>query len=442
MISALIIEEVERGKNGDNEEKSKDNLIKLLSLLATLDDEETSVETSTSNSSPKIPGNRTPQQFASFQTSRPSFQTTRSYETNYGTEAPLNNNILSKPGPPYLSPTAFVNQLPQDLPPNVAFRPSEQSNYQTQFNPPKRLNAPKPNRPTFSETQNTPINSAPINSANEEEPNFLNQMINKLFNKNKEEEKTVDNLPSRPSNRPNQPQPLPYYPIPDLEKKPSLPTSPNNKYPSVDLVVGGVRPKPTKKKKKRKPQGNPSIQTYPIELPENINTNDESFSLPINSLLNNQNQFGAPESFASIGEQRTNVDKLDITSKVEEYPTYYPQSMFNTALPKQQISEPSPFAEERSSYKDALKNSLNEQLSQAWEIVRKQEEEQQRRQGAEMDITKSLGYDSNSDPEIIFVNVWKNTDGKLKLAGQKPMLKEKFDEMQRKKDFSKLASEL
>merc|ERR1712013_246045 len=243
------------------------------------------------------------------------------------------------------------------------------------------------------------INSAPINSANEEEPNFLNQMINKLFNKNKEEEKTVDNLPSLPSNRPNQPQPLPYYPIPDLEKKPSLPTSPN------------------------------------------INTNDESFSLPINSLLNNQNQFGAPESFVSIGEQRTNVDKLAISSKVEEYPSYYPQSMFNTALPKEQISETSPFAEERSSYKDALKNSLNEQLSQAWEIVRKQEEEQQRRQGAELDINKSLGYDSNSDPEIIFVNVWKNTDGKLKLAGQTPMLKEKFDEMQRKKDFSKLASE-
>jgi hypothetical protein len=47
--------------------------------------------------------------------------------------------------------------------------------------------------------------------------------------------------------------------------------------------------------------------------------------------------------------------------------------------------------------------------------------------------------DINSELEIIFVNVWDNVDGKLKFAGQKPMLKENFDEMQRKKDFSKLA---
>ena len=116
--------------------------------------------------------------------------------------------------------------------------------------------------------------------------------------------------------------------------------------------------------------------------------------------------------------------------------------MFTTSPPIQQVVEPSPFVQERSSYKETLQSSLNDQLSQAWEIIRRQEEEQRNKAEQTIDTSKNIDYDVNSEPEIIFVNVWKNVDGKLKLAGQKPMLKEKFDEMQRKKDFSKLASQL
>ena len=43
------------------------------------------------------------------------------------------------------------------------------------------------------------------------------------------------------------------------------------------------------------------------------------------------------------------------------------------------------------------------------------------------------------DPEIIYVNIWNNVGGELQLQEQKPMLKSEFDDMQRKKDFSRLA---
>ena len=71
------------------------------------------------------------------------------------------------------------------------------------------------------------------------------------------------------------------HPVPEIEKSPVY-SSPKRKYPSVDLVVGGVRRKPIKKKKmKKKPLGNPSFLSYPIQVPDyqNLNSNDESFSL-------------------------------------------------------------------------------------------------------------------------------------------------------------------
>ena len=115
---------------------------------------------------------------------------------------------------------------------------------------------------------------------------------------------------------------------------------------------------------------------------------------------------------------------------------------FTKSPPIQQDVEPSPLVQERSSYKDTLKSSLNDQLSQALDIIRRQEEEQRNKAEQTIDTSKNIDYDVKSEPEMIFVNVWKNVDGKLKLAGQNPMLKETFDEMQRKKDFSKLASQL
>jgi hypothetical protein len=172
-----------------------------------------------------------------------------------------------------------------------------------------------------------------------------------------------------------------------------------------------------------------------------LNSNDESFSLPINSLIN-QKQFGVSEVYESIAKQRTNLEKLKTTANREEYPSYYPQSMFTISPTIQQVVEPSPFVQERSSYKDTLKSSLNDQLSQAWKIIRCQKVEQRNTTEQTIDTSLNTDFDVNSESEIIFVNVWKNVDGKLKLAGQKPMLKEKFDEMQRKKDFSKLATQL
>ena len=135
------------------------------------------------------------------------------------------------------------------------FRPSDRQNFQTSFIQQKSTKAPQPNRPSYSETQTAAVNSFPTDASTEKQQNLLNQMINKLFNT--EQFNSANNLPSRPSNRPNQPQPLPYYPVPKIEKNP-LDGSSKRKYPSVDLVVGGVRPKPTKKKKtEKKPLGNP-----------------------------------------------------------------------------------------------------------------------------------------------------------------------------------------
>ena len=104
-------------------------------------------------------------------------------------------------------------------------------------------------------------------------------MINKLFST--EQANSANSLPSHPSIRLNQPQPLPYYPEPETEKSP-LDGSSKRKYASVDIVVGGVRPKPTKKKKmKKKPQGNPSFLSHPIQVPDyHILNYNESFSLP------------------------------------------------------------------------------------------------------------------------------------------------------------------
>jgi site-specific DNA-adenine methylase len=63
--------------------------------------------------------------------------------------------------------------------------------------------------------------------------------------------------------------------------------------------------------------------------------------------------------------------------------------MFTTPLPIQQVVEPLPFVQERSSYKETLKSSLNDQLSQAWEIIRQQEEEQIKQAEQTIDTTKN-----------------------------------------------------
>jgi hypothetical protein len=78
------------------------------------------------------------------------------------------------------------------------------------------MNVPQPNQPSYSETQTALVNSFTTDAAKEKQPNLLNQMINELFNT--EQLNSANNLPSPLSNRPNQPKPPSYYPIPEIEK--------------------------------------------------------------------------------------------------------------------------------------------------------------------------------------------------------------------------------
>ena len=78
--------------------------------------------------------------------------------------------------------------------------------------------------------------------------------------------------------------------------------------------------------------------------------------------------------------------------------------MFTTSPPAQQDVEPSHLSRNDLH----IKSSLNDQLSQAWEVITRQEKEQRNKEKQTMDITKNTNYDVNSEPEIIFVNVWEN----------------------------------
>ena len=42
------------------------------------------------------------------------------------------------------------------------------------------------------------------------------------------------------------------------------------------------------------------------------------------------------------------------------------------------------------------------------------------------------------DQELVYVNVWENIDGDVKLTGQRPISRLEFDEMQKNRDFSEL----
>ena len=403
--------------------------------------------------------------------------------------------------------------------------PSEKPIYQTSFSN-QGFNRFQANRPTYSETQASPVNS-------NENKDQRRQNSNPV--RNQEQKNSVDNLPSRPSNLPNRPQNLPYYPAPNLcDSAINVPS--NERYPSVDLVIGGVGPKQPKRKRKKNKEGakNPSFSTYPIQVPDyqNFATNDDSFTLPINSLLTREPTIEQRTSLSDRAsyypitedavsqkipltaniEQRLPTDRADISTVlrdreisnesydfslpsftlgkgISEINDYYPwpdqsfsdepeyilnslrperastkksnkyilspdfvssQPVYSSkgTFPSSSISNSSPVVSpelsaavtrERSSYKEAIKSTLNEQLSQAWEIIKKQEEE-----AAASSKTNAPSINDKSDykQEVVFVNVWKNVDGKLKLTGQKPMLKEKFDKMQKLKDFSSLVAQV
>ena len=102
---------------------------------------------------------------------------------------------MSKPGPPFLSPGAFVNRCHHNIQPNIPIRPTELPSHRRALVQPKSMNALKPNRPSYSETQNAPVNSFPANAVNKKQPNLLNQMINKLFNPEQQTRSTITTSP-------------------------------------------------------------------------------------------------------------------------------------------------------------------------------------------------------------------------------------------------------
>ena len=119
-----------------------------------------------------------------------------------------------------------------------------------------------------------------------------------------------------------------------------------------------------------------------------------------------------------------------VPTRTAEVPTYD----FNESSPKISTS-----LKTGSSNKDNLEfQTLVAQLNSTLEQLKRQEEEKRRnkRRGTQKPIIKEEIEDEG--PELIYVNIWNNVGGKLKLTGQKPMLKESFDKMQSNKDFSSL----
>ena len=244
--------------------------------------------------------------------------------------------------------------------------------------------------------------------------------------------------------------------------------------PTVDVVIGGV-PRPTNNEQRpSRPGGRPSLASpgrYPIRLPPPPRQNS-AFSLPSDT-IRPQRQFDVSTVRGAYGEARSRGESVTEESSVAPY---YPQSSswndqitggvdydssdevshempsrnpFSSApkrtaeVPTDDYNESSPkrstSLKTGSSNKDTLEfQTLVAQLNATLEQLQRQEEEKRRnkRRGTQKPIIKE--ETGGEGPELIYVNIWNNVGGKLKLAGQKPMLKESFDEMQSKKDFSSL----
>ena len=244
--------------------------------------------------------------------------------------------------------------------------------------------------------------------------------------------------------------------------------------PTVDVVIGGV-PRPTNNEQRPSRPGRPSLASpgrYPIRLPPPPRQNS-AFSLPSDS-IRPQRQFDVSTVRGAYGEARSRGESSTEESSVAPY---YPQSSsWNdqitgdvdyessaddvshempsrnpfSSVPKRTAEVPtddyngsspkiSTSLKTGSSNKDTLEfQTLVAQLNSTLEQLKRQEEEKRRnkRRGTQKPNIKEEIEDEG--PELIYVNIWNNVGGKLKLAGQKPMLKESFDEMQSKKDFSSL----
>ena len=446
----------------NDKENTNENLLQLLSLLASLQDDENDIPTLSPPIQQNQPGflssarpgfqqtNFQETKLPTFQQTRPGFQTTRFpnfQETKIPTfqqtrpglqttrfpntlpQSSPDDNLPSVPGPPYLDPTPF------SLPTN---RPGRPPKFQRPLQRPVR-------RPAASQTSSRPYlpNGVDVSSSS-----LLDQMLSDLLGT------TVADTPTFPTT----PQRLPQPPSP-------------SRFSTVDLVVGGVpRPGLTR----------PSLASpgrYPIRLPPPLK--DPGFSLPSDT-IRPQRQFDVSTIRGAYGESTIGESRAssDGTVQSAEPASFYPQSISwdqNSAVaedeanygPTREVNElpraslvPStnvkalPEATTPSRVKDiheevtSLKTgsfkdnqefqSLVAQLNSTLERLREQEEERRRRQ-QEVGRPPVVQQEADDEgPELIYVNIWNNVGGKLQLTGQKPMLRESFEEMQSRKDFSSL----
>ena len=89
-------------------------------------------------------------------------------------------------------------------------------------------------------------------------------------------------------------------------------------------------------------------------------------------------------------------------------------------------------------------DSLFKELNQTLQILKLREEENREKIN---DLARLNSYQFLNDKvaqvepeELILVNVWNNVDGKLSLTEKKPLSRTKFEEMEKRKDFSGLFS--
>ena len=349
--------------------------------------------------------------------------------------SPPGDNLPSRPGPPYLP-----SSLP--FPPQPPARPVRRPGSGPIRQPASSQSLPSlpsPIPPLSTQGQTLPPNLPPLGETNS---GLLDQMLSDLLG-------TTVARPSQP------PRPV--------------------RRPTVDVVIGGV-PRPTNNDPTR--PGRPSLASpgrYPIRLPPPPSQNS-AFSLPSDS-IRPQRQIDVSTVRAALGEARSRAESVtEESNKV----SYYPQlSSWNDQVTgdedyassvdvSNEMPLGNPFSSEKSpkrtaevptdEYNDigqtvssSLKTgssnrdnmefqTLVAQLNSTLEQLKRQEEEKRRnkRRGTQKPTVKEAIEEEG--PELIYVNIWNNVGGKLKLTGQKPMLKESFDEMQSKKDFSSLLS--
>ena len=232
------------------------------------------------------------------------------------------------------------------------------------------------------------------------------------------------------------------------------------KYTTVDVVIGGV----PKQNIKRTVQPNSSKHQKPVPniLPV---LNNELYPKSIDSTMF-EIQFEVSTLKGPGSDYRARSEGLESTSdNNQELSAIHPESMISDTYTEDKNTHteaiPPITAEQTarstsddiedvtstsvktgSSSEDTAKfKTLVTQLNKTLEFLRVKGEENSdgfQLPKIQRHTNKPEEEEVDKEPEIIYVNIWNNVDGKLKLTGQKPIRKETFDKMLKKKDFSSL----